>query len=52
MPKLKLNPSVISVDAFEIFCANTKLIGPNGDIQLTIPQVEDLIVLLSSIVEE
>ena len=49
-PKLKLKDSVSSVDAFEIFFEKTKLIGPNGDIQLAAIPVDDLILLLSSIV--
>ena len=38
----------MSVSALDKFCDRVKFIGPMGDIQLAIAPVDDLILLLSS----
>ena len=46
--RLKLKLSVLSVSALDKFCDKVKVIGPNGDIQLSSYTCDDLILLLSS----
>ena len=50
MPISNLNVSVLSLSAFVIGLANEKVNGPIGVNQSTANPVEDLILLLSSIV--